>query len=94
MGGGGWGERAGLIFSSRSMLDIILRLFLLLFSQIEFSRFLCVYYYQDMNVCFVHLVSLTIITRFMIALLKRKFHISQISHHAKNWYQNVTFGNG
>ena len=27
------------------------------------------------------------------ALLNRKFHISQISHRVKNWYQNVTFGN-
>ena len=28
----------------------------------------------------------------MTALLNRKFHISQISHRVKNWYQNVTFG--
>ena len=74
------------------MLDIILRLFLLLFSQIEFNCFLCIYYYRDMNVCFVHLVGLTIITRFMIVLLNRKFNILQISHRVKNWYLNVTFG--
>ena len=27
-----------------------------------------------------------------IALLKSKFHISQISHRVKNWYQFFTFG--
>ena len=26
------------------------------------------------------------------AVLNRKFHISQVSHCVKNWYQNVTFG--
>ena len=29
---------------------------------------------------------------FQGALLNRKFHISQISHRAKNWYQFFTFG--